>query len=97
MCTYETTSLAVAGSGKGATGWFTLGDAQVYFDHPVHAPYDHSLNIDFLNPELGPSARVALELDPRSAKRLAESILAALDRAPGDLLPVQSEDVAVGH
>ena len=62
MCTYLTEQIKVTGSGKGADGWFGLTDASVYFDHPVHAAAEHSLNIDFLNPGQGPSARVAVEL-----------------------------------
>lgn len=85
MCTYTTEHLKVSGSGKGANGWFKLSDASVYFDHPVHAPYEHSLNIDFLAPDLGPSARVAVELDPDSARELANAIFAALDKVPGQL------------
>lgn len=85
MCTYQTTLVEVAGSGKGATGWFPLRRATVYFDHPVHAPADHTLNIDFANPDRGPSARVAVELDPAAARRLAEAILTALDTAPPGL------------
>ena len=53
MCTYQTTTLAVQGSGKGAQGWFPVSDATVYFDHPVHASADHTLNIDLLNPSRG--------------------------------------------
>jgi hypothetical protein len=86
MCTYQTTSIAVSGSGKGAEGWFALSAASVYFDHPVHAPADHTLNIDLLNPARGPSFRVALELDPASARALAEAILESLDTAPASLL-----------
>ena len=37
MCTYITEKIEIAGSGKGATGWFALSEATVYFDHPVHA------------------------------------------------------------
>ena len=37
--------------------------ATVYFDHPYHSPYEHTLNIDFANTEQGPSSRVAVELD----------------------------------
>jgi hypothetical protein len=90
MCTYQTTSIAVTGSGKGAQGWFALSDATVYFDHPVHASADHTLNIDLLNPARGPSYRVALELDPGSARALAEAILASLDGAPAGLVSESS-------
>ena len=82
MCTYLTEKLAVTGSGKGAAGWFGLTDATVYFDHPVHAPAEHTLNIDFLNPAQGPSARVAVELTAESARALAKAIESALDSAP---------------
>jgi hypothetical protein len=81
MCTYETEHVAMSGSGKGAFGWFPLSEATVYFDHPVHAPAEHTLNVDFLNPERGPSARVAVELDPASAVALARAILAAVETA----------------
>ena len=69
MCTYQTTTLAIEGSGKGAEGWFPVTDATVYFDHPVHAPAAHTLNIDLRNPSRGAGARVAVELDPASARR----------------------------
>lgn len=65
MCTYLTEKVDVAGSGKGPAGWFTLSEATVYFDHPVHAPAEHTLNIDFLNPGQGPSARVGRGADRR--------------------------------
>jgi hypothetical protein len=87
MCTYETTTVAVTGSGKGARGWFPVSDATVYFDHPVHARADHTLNIDLINPARGADARVAMELDPSSARALAEAILSTLDSVPADLLP----------
>ncbi len=80
MCSYETEMVDVSGSGKGAAGWFPLEQAMVYFDHPVHAPAEHTLNVDFLNHGRGPAARVAVELDPGAARALAETILAVLDR-----------------
>ena len=82
MCTYQTTMLAIRGSGKGPTGWFRATDAMVSFDHPTHALDEHTLNVDLLNPALGPDRRVALELDVPSARALAEAILAALDGLP---------------
>ena len=68
MCTYHTERVEVAGSGKGPDGWFPLRLACVYFDHPQHTPAEHTLNIDFLNPQQGPAARVAVEA---GARRLA--------------------------
>jgi hypothetical protein len=87
MCTYQTANLPISGSGKGAAGWFPLSAATVYFDHPVDAPADHTLNIDFRNPDRGPAARVAVELDPAGARELAEAILAMLAAAPAGLIP----------
>jgi hypothetical protein len=81
MCTYTTDRVSVAGSGKGAQGWFALASASVYVDHPVHASALHTLNIDFLNLGEGPSARVAVELTTDSARRLAAAIEAALEQA----------------
>ncbi|MGH9018961.1 MAG: DUF6295 family protein [Acidimicrobiales bacterium] len=89
MCTYQTTTIAVTGSGKGADGWFPLTDASVYFDHPVHAAADHTLNVDLRNPTRGPGFRVALELDPSSARALAVAILDSLDNAPAGLVPAR--------
>ena len=87
MCTYQTTTVALLGSsGKGSIGWLRLSQASVYFDHPVHAPAEHTLNIDFANPELGPAARVAVELTAADARALVEAIQTALAEAPEELV-----------
>ncbi len=86
MCTYLTEQVPVEGSGKGPDGWFPLTGASVYLDHPVHARADHTLNIDFLNPQRGPSARVAVELTAESARALAAAIESALAAAPPGLV-----------
>ena len=86
MCTYLTISEQVAGSAKGPGGrWFRVTEANVYFDHPVHAMAEHTINIDVTDPRLGPGARVALELTPESARRLASAIQDALASAPPGL------------
>jgi hypothetical protein len=85
MCTYLTEKIEVTGSGKGAEGWFALAQATVYFDHPQHAAAGHTLNIDFLNPGRGPSARVAVELTAESARALAQAIETTLASAPPGL------------
>src|SRR5215467_11298155 len=79
MCTYLTEKVSISGSGKGPSGWFKVTDASVYFDHPVHAQAEHTLNIDFLDPGAGPSARVAVELTAESARALVKAIQATLD------------------
>ena len=82
MCTYSTEKFDVsASSGKGPQGWFPLRTATVYYDHPVHAPHDHTVNIDFLNPEQGPAARVAVELSLDSARELLAALQVTVERA----------------
>lgn len=86
MCTYQTRKIPVRGSGKGRAGWFPITEASVYFDHPVHAPDTHTLNVDFLRLGDHTVERVAVELDPASARALAGAILASLEEAPAGLV-----------
>ena len=86
MCTYITEKIAISGSAKGPSGWIRVTDGSVYFDHPVHAPEEHTLNIDFLAPEEGPSRRVAVELTAESARALAKAIEAVLEQVPPGLI-----------
>jgi hypothetical protein len=86
MCTYATAKAALIGSAKGPdSGWFRVTDGTIYFDHPVHAMAEHTLNIDFSDPSRGPSARVAVELTAASARELMAAIQVALDSAPPEL------------
>jgi hypothetical protein len=85
MCTHVTETLSVAGSAKGANGWMHVTDATVYFDHPVHALADHTLNIDLRRPADGVGARLGVELTATSARALAETILAVLDAVPAGI------------
>ena len=82
MCTYVTSTVDVAGSGYRGDDWFRVDRTVVYFDHPQDAPLAHALSIDVW----GGSERVAVELDPASARRLAETILATLDHDDVKLL-----------
>lgn len=81
MCTTIADRAAVAGSGKGASGWFAVDQVYVGYDHPYHAPLEHALSLDFVNEAAGPGSRVAVELDRESARTLAHRILATLDKA----------------
>jgi hypothetical protein len=87
MCTYTTETAAMDGSATGPGGaWFHVTDATVYYDHPVHAMADHTLNIDLADPSKGPGARVALELTAASARDLVTAIEAALAAVPEKML-----------
>jgi hypothetical protein len=87
VCTYTTETASMDGSAKGPGGaWFHVTDATVYYDHPVHAMADHTLNIDLADPSRGPGARVALELTASTARELVTAIEAALAAVPRGLL-----------
>lgn len=76
MCTYLTSTVELRGSGLGQDGWCGLTKGVVYFDHPQDAPFEHCLCIDFWGEGM---ARLAVELDAASARRLAETILSTLE------------------
>lgn len=78
MCTDIIEHAAIAGSAKRPKGWPRVDTANVYYGHPYHAPYDHTLNIDFLIGAGGPSGRVAVELTAEAARSLVRTIQAAL-------------------
>lgn len=79
MCSYIVRKAAVVGSAKGPNGWVRIDQANVYYDHPYHAPLDHALAIDFVNETDGASERIAVEISAESARALVQQILAALE------------------
>ena len=81
MCSMISQQVKIEGCVKGTQGWFTLREADVSYDHPFDAPFEHALNIDFVNESQGPGARVAVELSAEAAQALVDTILAVLDRA----------------
>ncbi len=91
MCTYVTEQAHADGSGKGSTGWFPLSTMTVYFDHPVHAQADHTMNIDFANPDRGASSRVAVELSAQTAVELVRAVAQVLTDVPGDLTGIDPD------
>jgi hypothetical protein len=76
MCTSVVEVVRVEGSGR-AEDWFPITNAVVSYDHPHHALLEDAILIDFVNHDLGPGARAAVEITLESAKGL----LAALERA----------------
>ncbi len=81
MCTMIVEKVKIDGSGKGLNGWFKLEQANVSYDHPFDAPFEHALNIDFVNEAQGVGARVAVELSEQAARELVRTILQVLDQA----------------
>jgi hypothetical protein len=79
MCSYIVMRAELKeSSGKGPKGWMRIDTANIYYDHPVHAPLDHALGIDFINEAEGGRERIAVELSAESARELIKQIEAAL-------------------
>jgi hypothetical protein len=81
MCTSIVEIVDADGMGKGETGWFNLTRSVVSYDHPHHALLEEALIIDFMNPALGPGARVAVELTLDAAKALNAALTRAIEAA----------------
>jgi hypothetical protein len=81
MCTMIALRAPVNGGGKGAGGWFPVTQANVGYDHTSYLPNEHALLLDFVNPDLDPGARVAVELDIASGKALIAQLQAAIAAA----------------
>lgn len=82
MCTYATVHTTLEGSAKGFKDpWHRVSSATVYFDHPVHARGEHTLNIDLSDPENDSTGRVAIELSAASARQLVQAIETTLSSA----------------
>jgi hypothetical protein len=87
MCTGLVQNAKVTGAGKAADGWFNLEELSVTYDCSYHTKMPQGVNIDFFNEKEGPSARVAVELSPRSAMELVHAIMESLYSAgidPGE-------------
>ena len=81
MCTSVVEIARAEGAGKSEGGWFPLTTAVVSYDHPHHALLDEAITIDFVNHDLGPSARAAVEITLDSAKLLAAALTRAIAAA----------------
>jgi hypothetical protein len=81
MCTMISMQTPVSGSGKGTSGWFPISQANVGYDHATHSQLDHALLVDFVNPQMGIGARVAVEMDIASGKALIAQLQAAIAEA----------------
>ena len=78
MCTWMSQQLQASGAARGVADWMRVTAVNVMYDHPVSAPYDHALLLDFINPSQGVGARVGIELSASSARELVRAIEVAL-------------------
>ncbi len=78
MCTMIAQQVKVNASGKSGADWNRLDLASVSYDHPFDMPLEYALNLDFTNQQ---GARVAVELDAQSARKLVATIQAVMQQA----------------
>lgn len=94
MCTYVTEQRRAEGSGKAGGRWFPLATATAYYDHPVSAQAEHTLNLDFANPRQGAGQRVAVELTAESALDVLDAVLSTLAQVPRDISGIDPDRMA---
>jgi hypothetical protein len=66
---------------KGEADWFPLTHSVVSYDHARHALLADAITIDFVNRDLPPAARAAVELTLDAAKALADALGKAIAAA----------------
>ena len=81
MCTSVVEIVRASGAGKSDGYWFAVTNAVVSYDHPHHALLDEAITIDFVNLDLGPGARAAVEITLESAKQFASALARAIAAA----------------
>lgn len=81
MCTSIVEIIRAEGAGVSEGGWIPVTSAVVSYDHPHHALLEDAITIDFVNRDLGPGARAAVEITLESAKELAAALARAIAAA----------------
>ena len=81
MCTSVVEIVKAEGAGVSEGGWFPVTSAAVTYDHPHHALLEDAITIDFVNSDLGPGARAAVEITLDTAKQLVTALERAIEAA----------------
>jgi hypothetical protein len=82
MCTSIVEIATASGMAKGDQDeWFALTHSVVAYDHARHAWLEDAITIDFVNRDLPPRARAAVELTLEAAKALNEALARAIAAA----------------
>ena len=81
MCTSIVEIAPASGMAKSEDGWFPLTHSVVSYDHARHALLYDAITIDFVNRDLPPGARAAVELTLDAAKALNAALAKAIAEA----------------
>ena len=81
MCTSIVEIAPAEGMAKSADGWFPVTTSVVAYDHARHAIAGDVITLDFINADLPPGARAAVELTLESAKALHAALAKAIAEA----------------
>jgi hypothetical protein len=81
MCTSIVEIAAAEGMAKREDAWFPLTHSVVAYDHARHALLNDVITIDFVNCDLPPGARAAVELTIDAAKALRAALAKAIAEA----------------
>lgn len=81
MCTSIVEIAPADGMAKGENAWFPVSHAVVSYDHARHALLADAITIDFVNHQLPPGARAAVELSLETAKELHAALARAIAAA----------------
>ncbi len=81
MCTSIVEVVAAEGMAKRGDDWFELTQVAVAYDHARHALLGDVITLDFVNAQLPPGARAAVEITLASAKALRDALERAIAAA----------------
>jgi Family of unknown function (DUF6295) len=84
MCTSIVEIALASGMAKGEVDWFPLTQSVVSYDHARHALLEDAITIDFVNRDLPPGARAAVELTLDAAKALNAALAKAIAAAENE-------------
>jgi hypothetical protein len=81
MCTSIVEIAPAEGMAKADGEWFELTNSVVAYDHARHALLGDVITLDFINTDLPPGARAAVELTLDAAKALHAALAKAIAEA----------------
>jgi hypothetical protein len=93
MCTSIVEIARAEDMAKRGDEWFRLSQAVVAYDHARHAPLGDVITLDFINTDLGPSARAGIELTLETAKELRATLDRAITTAEFEEVEVRGKGV----